>query len=196
MERQTNREYVVATAAELFLRRGIANTSMDDVVRESGVAKSNIYYHFKSKDSLLAAVVDHQVQIFEKTVVEPVLKAPSPTVIEGLKRYVTSLAAELSGRDCVGGCPFITLAIQAAGTSLAVRERITRFFTDQTIRLAALIDHGIRQGEVRPDLDPSAVAGLILSAIEGSLFLAELTHEVALLERRLFVLLDLLRPIP
>jgi AcrR family transcriptional regulator len=52
-----NREHVVSVAARLFLLRGVTNTSMEDGVRESGVSKSNIYYHFKSKSDLLAGYV-------------------------------------------------------------------------------------------------------------------------------------------
>jgi TetR/AcrR family transcriptional repressor of nem operon len=196
MEKQTNREHVVAVASDLFLRRGIAETSMDDVVRESRVAKSNIYYHFKSKDELLVAVVDHRIAHFEQAVLEPLTSRPATSVMAGLQRFVESLTAELAGRDCVGGCPFISLAIQAAETNHAVKERVARFFKEQTQQLEGMIAHGIALGEVRPDLQPAEAAGLLISAIEGSLFLAEVNHDSRLLERRALLLLELLRPIP
>jgi TetR/AcrR family transcriptional repressor of nem operon len=196
MERQTNREQVVATAAELFIRRGVANTSMDDVVRASGVAKSNIYYHFKSKEEILLAVLDHQIDQFEREIVEPVVKHRSASVMDSLKLFVARLAAELAGRDCAGGCPFITLGTQTAGTNPAVKERIARFFTDQTAKLERMIAYAMLKGEVRKDLKPAEVAGLLMSTIEGSLFLAEVNHAPELLERRALLLLDLLRPNP
>jgi TetR/AcrR family transcriptional repressor of nem operon len=196
MEKHTNREHVVAVASDLFLRRGIANTSMDDVVHESGVSKSNIYYHFKSKDELLVAVVAHRIDVFEHDIVEPVMRDHSTTVMDALKAFVQNVTAELAGRDCVGGCPFITLATQAAGTNQAVQERIARFFADQTDRLAKMIAYAALRGEIRSDVEPAKAAGLLISAIEGSLFLAEVTHDSDLLQQRALLLLDLLRPIP
>ena len=44
-----NRTKAVEVAAQLFLRQGYAYVSMDEVVRVSGVSKSNIYYHFKNR---------------------------------------------------------------------------------------------------------------------------------------------------
>jgi AcrR family transcriptional regulator len=196
MEKQTNREHVIAIASEMFLRRGVANTSMDDVVRESRVAKSNIYYHFKSKDELLVAVVDHRINLFHQSVVEPVMRQHGTTVIDALKLFVTNVTAELQGRDCVGGCPFISLAIQGASTNVAVRDRIARFFAEQTAQLETMIAYAALRGEIRQDVQPAEVAGLLMSAIEGSLFLAEVSHDGELLQRRALLLLELLRPIP
>lgn len=196
MEKQTNREHVVAIASELFIRRGVANTSMDDVVRESGVSKSNIYYHFKSKDEILAAVVDHRIDLFQREVVEPVMRHHSASVMDALKAFVSNVTAELAGRDCVGGCPFITLAIQAASTNVAVKERIARFFADQTATLEKMIAFAVLRGEIRKEVQPAEAAGLLMSTIEGSLFLAEVTHEPEILESRALLLLQLLRPSP
>lgn len=192
MEKRTNREHVVAIASEMFIRRGVVNTSMDDVVRESGVSKSNIYYHFKSKDELLLAVVDHRINLFEQEIVAPVMRHHGTSVMDALKAFVWNVTAELTGRNCVGGCPFITLAIHAADTNVAVRERIARFFADQTAQLEKMIAYAILRGEIRNDVQPAQAAGLMMATIEGSLVLAEVTHDPETLQSRALLLLDLL----
>jgi TetR/AcrR family transcriptional repressor of nem operon len=196
MERQTNRERAVATAADLFIRRGLAQTSMDDVVRESGVAKSNIYYHFKSKEELLLAVVEHHIQAFEQGVIEPLLRQPEVSPMDALRRFLEALTTELTGRNCEGACPFISLTMQVSSTNAAVRGRVAQFFTDQTIRLEPLIRAAMHQGEIRGDIDPADASGLLMSAVEGSLFLAEISRDSTLLQTRGSLLLTLLRPIP
>lgn len=60
-----NRTKAVEVAAQLFLRQGYSYVSMDEVVRVSGVSKSNIYYHFKNKEELLQAVVQYWIAQYE-----------------------------------------------------------------------------------------------------------------------------------
>lgn len=194
MEKQTNREHVVAVASQMFLRRGVANTSMDDVVRESGVSKSNIYYHFKSKDELLLAVLDHRVSVFREAVLEPVMRQHGTSVVAALKTFAMTITAEFERRDCVGGCPFMSLAVQAATTNPVVKERVARFFEEQTAQFEKVIAYGVSRGELRQDIDPAEAAGLLMSTIDGSLFIGTLSRDSGLLQSRVLLLLDLLRP--
>ena len=52
------RERLVDTAEALFYARGITATGVDTVVREAGVSKPTLYAHFRSKDELVAAVLE------------------------------------------------------------------------------------------------------------------------------------------
>jgi AcrR family transcriptional regulator len=49
------RERIVAAANRLFYRDGIRGVSVDAVAAEAGVTKRTLYYHFASKDDLVAA---------------------------------------------------------------------------------------------------------------------------------------------
>ena len=49
------RQRVLDTAAELFYRDGVRAVGVDRIAAESGVAKMTLYYHFRSKDELVAA---------------------------------------------------------------------------------------------------------------------------------------------
>ena len=48
-------EQILDTAAELFYRDGVRAVGVDRIAAESGVAKMTLYYHFRSKDELVAA---------------------------------------------------------------------------------------------------------------------------------------------
>lgn len=53
------REHILDRAYELFYRRGFARVGMDEIAEAAAVTKRTVYYHFESKDALLAAVLDH-----------------------------------------------------------------------------------------------------------------------------------------
>jgi AcrR family transcriptional regulator len=49
------RERIISAASALFYNDGIRGVSVDAVAAKAGVTKRTLYYHFKSKDDLVAA---------------------------------------------------------------------------------------------------------------------------------------------
>src|SRR6476661_9496377 len=58
----TTSERIVAAASKLFYGEGIRRVSMDAVAEKAGVTKRTLYYHFKSKDDLVAAYLEGRDQ--------------------------------------------------------------------------------------------------------------------------------------
>lgn len=54
------RDRIVAAANRLFYRLGIRSVSVDAVAAEAGLTKRSLYYHFSSKDALVAAYLGHR----------------------------------------------------------------------------------------------------------------------------------------
>ncbi len=54
------RQRVLDTAYRLFRRSGFGRVSMDEIAAGAGVTKRTLYYHFESKDALLATVLETQ----------------------------------------------------------------------------------------------------------------------------------------
>ena len=52
------RDRILAHAADLFLIRGYAETSVRDIAKAAGIKAASLYYHFESKDELLAEVLN------------------------------------------------------------------------------------------------------------------------------------------
>lgn len=52
------RRRILDAAYELFYRKGFARVGVDEIAAFAGVTKRTLYYHFKSKDELLASVLD------------------------------------------------------------------------------------------------------------------------------------------
>ncbi len=52
------KEQIIRAAISAFARTGLKDTSMDDIVRESGMSKGAIYWYFKSKDELISELLN------------------------------------------------------------------------------------------------------------------------------------------
>ncbi len=58
------RHRIIDTASELFYRKGYNSTGINEVIREAGVAKATLYAHFRSKDELCLAYLQHRHAAF------------------------------------------------------------------------------------------------------------------------------------
>lgn len=54
VERKTE---IMDAAQELFMAKGYANTTINDVLHATGIAKGTFYYYFKSKEEVLDAIL-------------------------------------------------------------------------------------------------------------------------------------------
>ncbi|MDR7331843.1 TetR/AcrR family transcriptional regulator [Roseateles asaccharophilus] len=56
----TTRDHIVEVADALFYQRGFDRTSFADIAAQVQISRGNFYYHFKSKDDILAAVIERR----------------------------------------------------------------------------------------------------------------------------------------
>lgn len=66
---------ILDAAIDLFIETGFETTSMDAIAAKAGVAKGTLYYHFKSKEGIVEAIVERFVvgaeRAFESIVADP-----------------------------------------------------------------------------------------------------------------------------
>lgn len=63
---ETGRDRITDAAAELFLHRGYAQTSLRDIAAAAGIKAGSIYYHFESKEALLADILQRGITVMEE----------------------------------------------------------------------------------------------------------------------------------
>jgi len=62
------RNRIVETASNLFYKNGYNSTGVNEIISESGIAKSTLYNHFKSKDDICIAFLDFKHSAFMKDI--------------------------------------------------------------------------------------------------------------------------------
>ena len=55
--RSVHRENIVSAASTLFMERGIAATSMDDIAKAAGYSKATLYVYFENKEEIVGILV-------------------------------------------------------------------------------------------------------------------------------------------
>jgi AcrR family transcriptional regulator len=106
------RKRILDAAYRLFRRRGYSRVSMDEIAAATGVTKRTLYYHFESKDQLLAHVLEaqHQLALAAFKTFGDRLSGSPEAIIDGLFREL----AVWADRPRWAGSGFTRLVIELA----------------------------------------------------------------------------------
>ncbi|MFF8770487.1 TetR/AcrR family transcriptional regulator [Kitasatospora sp. NPDC015120] len=120
------REQIVAAADRLFYQHGYEHTSFADIAGAVGLSRGNFYYHFKSKDAILEAVID--ARLADTTRMLEQWEAEAPTPAGRIARYIEIVLANRTDIQD-HGCPVGTLTTELAKLEHALHDRAGRLFT-------------------------------------------------------------------
>ena len=111
------RRRILAVALELFSARGYAGTSMRDISQAMGMTKAALYYHFESKEQILAAVTE-PIRV-EMNLIQEAAAAPAHATPE---RLLTQLADMLSRHASLVATIFNDPSSSSRGQHLGAKE--------------------------------------------------------------------------
>jgi TetR/AcrR family transcriptional regulator, transcriptional repressor for nem operon len=180
--RQT-REAILEAATELMHLKGYQATTLDDVLRESGVGKGNFYYHFKSKEDLGYAILDQVISAFLERTLDPCFSETSVPRLTQIRCFLDRVLSAQRERNCVGGCALGNLAAELSDVHEGFRERLSGVFKTWQERLTGALEQAQAVSCVRSDCRPDAVAQFLVASLEGAILMTKLTKDITVMER-------------
>ncbi len=156
---------VLEAAMQLFWSKGYGNTSLDDLVRATGLSRSSLYNSFGSKHDLFLSAVDRYNETAQQRLVER-LESGIP-VRRALKAMLTKIVeGAVSGRD-KRGCLLCNTANELAAQDRDAAIRVATGFRNVEDALFRAIKGDQRAGDIPPDRNPRAIARFVVSSING-----------------------------
>jgi len=163
---------IVTAAAGLMYERGVATTSVDDVLAAAGVGKSQFYHYFSTKTGLVAAVLRHQL---DRVLQEQ--RRFDVATWDGIEGWLDSLAAQQAERGFAGGCPLGSIVAEVADRDDRLQTVAAAAFARWEGELAAGLRTLQATGQLRADADPEALAEEALAGIQGGYLLTMAKRE-------------------
>src|SRR5215470_7879574 len=172
---RASRERIVERAADLFAARGIAGTSVDEVLAAAKAGKGQFYHYFRNRDELAAEAVGYRCAQVLAGLTQALGGVSS---LAGLEQ---ALAGYVAGFEQSGmpGCPIGTLATEVAGRNEDARRQAAAGFDAWERLLAEALERMRQRGELRADADPATLATGLLASIEGGMVLSQTRKDVA-----------------
>lgn len=178
---EQTRQRILRQAAEVFNRKGYFGTSLTDIMDVTGLEKGGLYNHFASKDDLALQAFDYGVDLVRQAFGAAV--SSKANAIDRLTAVIEVFRRMPDGFPVEGGCPVFNTAVEADDAHPALRERARQAMDEWHTFLRRIVTRGIEKGEVRPRIDPDAVATLLVATLEGAVLLSKLYGKPAPVDR-------------
>lgn len=167
---EQTRQHIIQEAATLFNQRGYTGSSISDVMQCTGLQKGGIYRHFESKEQLALAAFDYAQQQ-STTRLEQAVAAETDAGRQ-LLAFISAFHALTLHPPVPGGCPILNTIVDSDDGDPALRERVVAVVTGWEQLIERIVTEGVAQGTLRSDIDPQAVATLLIATLEGGILLA------------------------
>ncbi|MDE3083833.1 MAG: TetR/AcrR family transcriptional regulator [Verrucomicrobiota bacterium] len=156
---------IFAAAERIFAESGLAGARTDVIAASAGVNKALLYYYFKSKEQLYAAVLEDQFKEFNRQALA-VLTAPGSARAVLLRYVGLHFDFIRERRRCA---PLYHQLLTAAGPS--TRRLVRKYWIPRVQALGRLLQRGMREKEFRQaDIRQTAtsIAALIVFYFSAS----------------------------
>jgi TetR/AcrR family transcriptional repressor of uid operon len=157
------RDEILRAAEICFARQGFHQTTIQDVIRESGLSAGCIYGHFASKEDLIQAIGE------SRHARDTALLAATDTS-EPLKSLRAIARAFLSDLHKERGLRSRRVALQLWAEALrdeVIREQVTSGIRKPVALIAELLRRGQQLGAIDPGINPRGVARAMVAMFQG-----------------------------
>jgi AcrR family transcriptional regulator len=167
---------VLDGAVQLFAKTDLGAITLDKLSRTSGISSFDIVRHYQSRENILVAVLERELELMASAAHAPELRMPGETLRDELQVLARVILEEYRQR-----VPFLHRLLTQSLQDPKVGALFYRCFIVQGRRLfTEFLNERKAMGELRRDLDVEAAAAIFLAAITGPVLLVEVFggHEV------------------
>jgi len=122
----STREHIIAAADQLFYQQGFDHTSFAKIALAVNISRGNFYYHFKSKDEILMAVINARRSNTHQMLKDWEENSNSPK--QRVRSFIQILLVNQDKILCFG-CPVGTLNTELIKLSHPARDDAKMIFT-------------------------------------------------------------------
>lgn len=170
---ERTRQFIIAQTAPVFNEKGYAGTSLTDLTNATGLTKGSIYGNFDSKDEVALAAFDYNFNRVTLYIKDRIMATEYS--VDRLLVYPKVYRDFLKIPFLKPGCPILNTSTEADDTHLELRERAANALTFWKKSIENQIKRGIQRKEMKADTDPTMMAVIVMSLIEGAIMQAKVT---------------------
>lgn len=165
--------FIIERIAPVFNKKGYSATSMQDIIEATGLTKGAIYGNFENKNELATKAFVFNLNLVTNEIGKKI--ASQKTAINKLYSITSFYRKYYNYTLDFGGCPILNIGIDANHQNPILIEKVRKAIKNIQGSIAIIINDGIANGEIKPNLDATFYARQIFAQIEGAVFMTMTT---------------------
>ena len=173
------RKQILAAAADLFHKQGVAATSPDQIIEASGTGKGQFYHYFRNKEGLVHEVL--------QAYLEAIRNGGGPLNYniaswDDLAGWFNAQIALQKNYRMTRGCPFGTIGNEVTENDELIRQDLSLIFEVAKGKLAAFFIREKASGRLEPHVQEEQLADFCLAMIQGAMLMGKVKRDSQLVE--------------
>ncbi len=173
-QREFDPHKALQTAIALFWEKGYFDTSVDEIVKRTGVAKYGIYGTFGTKRELFKKALTQYASDRHKDIQRPIRK-PNASLPEVLA-FFKDTPSLITAKDYPNGCLIVNTGIELGMRDPEISDFIKGFFHDTTKVMQHCLERAVGKGQLPKSTDVTSLATYLVTEFRTSLMLAASGH--------------------
>ena len=116
---ERTRRFIIEKSSSIINKKGMAGTSLSDIMEATKLAKGGIYGNFDSKDEICVASFHYLTETLAHQLDRAVLNGKTAS-----EKFFNLLNAYKSNKDTEGGCPILNFGVEADDTHPLMKENV------------------------------------------------------------------------
>jgi AcrR family transcriptional regulator len=160
-----DRETVLAAAREVFWEYGYEGASIADLTVAMKITPQSLYAAFQSKAGLYKEALDQYRRLPRPLAGDP-LRDDIDTVA-AFDRFLRNSALLFSAPEHPKGCMISTAVLNCATENGEIADYVSSLRGGMLAAFTARLERGMRDGDLRPETDPAALARFLGAIVQG-----------------------------
>jgi len=181
---------ILSRSARAFHRSGFRATTLVDLLRETGIVRGALYFHFADKRTLFVAALRHHLQRIIRPCLDDLRQSPAPKA--DIVRLFDRLATGATASEHPSFSFLVCAGVEMGPHDREVRAIVSECDSEVTAVFAGCVRRSQGLGQSSPERDADKIAGGLLSLLQG-IHVAARYAAVPSKETVTAIVLDLLR---
>jgi AcrR family transcriptional regulator len=160
---ERTRQFIIEQSAPIINKKGMAGTSLTDIMEATKLAKGGIYGNFESKDEICKEAYSYLSSNLAGKLNQAVTKGKTA------KEKLDNILEVYRDKSHTEGCPILNFGVEADDTHPEIKERVKKSIFSAQNRIKNIVEFGVSNNEISENINPEIFATKTFTMIEGAI---------------------------
>ena len=172
---ERTRQFIIEKAAVLLNTKGMAGTSISDIMEATKMAKGGIYGNFENKEEICLEAFNYLSQRSNSRIEEAIsVKDTFKAKLFALLDYYP----ENTFKSSIGGCSMLNFGAEADDTNPKIKKRVAQAIKNTQQRIYNLVSGGIAAGEFKEATNVQQFTIKMYTMIQGGILASRVLDNI------------------